>query len=180
MTGQIKDITYDYISRKPIISLLIDEELNGIDELRDKKLNIKLTKFCKRRSLDSNSYFHVLCDELRKKLGISMAHCKNDLITSYGQIQYIEEGHAFIYKTNADPEYMREQEFIHMELIKIGEDGAYWYRAYRGSHTYDASEMSQLIEGTIQECKEQGIDTATPDEIAKMNALWEKRRKEYG
>ena len=37
-----------------------------------------------RRSLDSNSYFHVLCDKLRQKMTppLSMAACKNHLITS--------------------------------------------------------------------------------------------------
>jgi len=101
-----------------------------------------------------------------------MAAMKNDLITQYGQILYIDEGHALIYKTNAPPEYMREREEVHMELIKIGEDGAYWYRAYRGSHTYNTEEMAKLIEGTVLECKNYGIETATPEELKQMQERW--------
>ena len=42
----------------------------------------------------------------------------------------------------------------------------------RGSHTFDSAEMSRLITATVDEAKELGIETMTPDEIARMNALW--------
>ena len=37
----------------------------------------------------------------------------------------------------------------------------------------DSKEMSRLIEGTIDEAKQLGIETATPKEIAEMTAKWE-------
>ena len=125
-----------------------------------------------KRSLDANAYFHVLCDKLRQKLGLSMAHMKNILITSYGQIEYISEGQALIYKTNAPVEYIQELEEAHMKFMKVGDDGAYWYKVYRGSHTYDSHEMHILLEGTIREAQEQGIETKTPDEIKRLEELW--------
>lgn len=97
------------------------------------------------------------------------------MISDYGQIQYIEDGVPFIYKTNAPPSVIHELEYIHLWLIKIGDDGAFWYKAYRGSSTYDTAEMSRLIEGIIEECKEQGIETATPEELARMQKLWKER-----
>jgi hypothetical protein len=36
--------------------------------------------------------------------------------------------------------------------------------------------MSDLIEGLVDECKNVGIETATPDEIANMLSLWQTRR----
>jgi hypothetical protein len=90
----------------------------------------------------------------------------------------MDDGQAFIYKTNATPEFMKEREEVHMELIKIGEDGAYWYRAYRGSHTYNTEEMARLIQGTVMECKDHGIETATPEEIAQMQERWGVKFKE--
>ena len=105
-----------------------------------------------------------------------MAHMKNILITSYGQIEYISEGQALIYKTNAPIEYIQELEEAHMKFMKQGEDGAYWYKVYRGSHTYDSKEMHTLLEGTIQEAKEQGIETMTPDEIRRVEEQWKSRQ----
>ena len=180
LSGSIKGMQIDYYTRKTQITLEVNEQPVGIEKLMDKVLSIKLTLFRKKRSLDSNAYFHVLCDKLRQTLGISMAAMKNDLINTYGQIWYMDDGQAFIYKTNATPEFIREREEVHLELIKIGEDGAYWYRAYRGSHTYNTEEMARLIQGTVMECKDHGIETATPEEIERMQRLWEGRLHEQG
>ena len=149
----------------------------------DKLWDLTEHKDKKKRSLDSNSYFHLLCDQLRQKLGISMAKCKNHLIADYGQIMYLEEGVPLVYKTNANEDYMMELEFIHTKCVKVTEENGkpvFFYRVYRGSHEYSTAEMSQLIKGTVEECKAQGIQTATPNEIAHMQALWEaKYAKHY-
>ena len=104
-----------------------------------------------------------------------MARCKNILITSYGQIEYIEEGEPLFYKTNAPIDYIMELEDAHMKFVRKSEDQAYVYKVYRGSHTYDTIEMHKRLEGTIQECQLQGIETKTPDEIRRMEELWKTR-----
>lgn len=134
-------------------------------------------KDTRKRSLDSNAYFHVLCDKLRQKLGISMARCKNELISSYGQCYYVEE-EPMVYKTNASESYMQELETIHTKCVKVTEENGkpvFFYRVYRGSHTYSPSEMQKLIQGTVEECKLQDIEVATPDELAYMQSLWEQK-----
>ena len=156
---------------RELILYLMDQPADKIwvlDEYKEKR----------HRSLDSNAYFHVLCDKLRQKLGISMAACKNHLIADYGQILYIEDGQPMIYKTNAPDDYMRELETIHSKCIKVTKENGkdvFFYRIYRGSHTYNSTEMAQLIKGTVEECKAQGIETATPAEIEQMQKLWEAR-----
>ena len=144
---------------------------------RAKKWDLSEHKEHRKRSLDSNAYFHVLADKLRQKLGISMARCKNHLIADYGQILYLGD-EPMIYKTNAPEDYMMELETLHTKCVKVTTENGrevFFYRVYRGSHEYNTEEMSRLINGTIEECKAQGIETATPDEIARMQALWESR-----
>lgn len=172
LTGRLCEVSRDYITKKPMVKFLVNENLDGIESLDGKDLKIKVTRATNPRSLDANAYFHVLCDKLRMKLGLSMAHMKNILITSYGQIEYISEGQALIYKTNAPVEYIQELEEAHMKFMKVGDDGAFWYKVYRGSHTYDSHEMHILLEGTIREAQEQGIETKTPDEIKRLEELW--------
>lgn len=46
------------------------------------------------------------------------------------------------------------------------------YKIYRGSHTYDTKEMSVLIDGTVADAKELGIDTITPAELQEMKERW--------
>ena len=147
-------------------------------EQEDRTALYDIDRHREKRSLDSNAYFHVLCDKLRQKLGMSMSRCKNHLIADYGQIEYLAEGEPLIYKTNAPEERMMELETPHTKCIKVSEENGrqvFFYRVYRGSHTYNSAEMAQLIDGTVAECKEQGIETATPMELARMAALWEKR-----
>ena len=151
------------------------EACEGIEKYIDKDLILKITQKREKRSLDSNAYFHALADKLRQKLNVSMAYIKNHLIADYGQIEYVDEM-PLIYKTTAPEEYMMEQEYIHSKCVKVTEENGhkiYFYRLYRGSHTYNTQEMAKLIDGTIQECKAQGIETATPRELEQMQRLWE-------
>lgn len=141
--------------------------------------DLTLHKDVKKRSLDANAYFHVLCDKLRQKMNVSMAYCKNYLIASYGQIFYLPDDTPLIYKTNAPEEYMMELETIHTKCIKISEENGknvYFYRVYRGSSDLNSAEMALLIKGTVEECAAQDIETATPDEIARMNQLWGQKK----
>lgn len=179
LTGRLCEVSRDFRTRKPILKFVINEEPNGIEDLADKELKIKVGKQTKQRSLDANAYFHVLCDKLRQELGISMAHCKNHLITSYGQIEYIDDEIAAI-KSNIPFEKMREMETPHLRFHSMSPDGQYMYILYRGSHTYSTEEMHKLLTGTIQECLSVGnIETKTPDEIAKLEALWGEKGEKH-
>jgi len=130
-----------------------------------------------KRSLDSNAYFHVLCDKLRQKMTppLSMAACKNYLITSYGQPEYDENGNMVYLKANIPTDKMAEIEYLHCLPVKCESENVIFYRVYRGSHTYNTAEMAQLIAGTVDECIVLGIETATPQELQRMAAAWESR-----
>ena len=53
----------------------------------------------------------------------------------------------------------------------LGGKPATKWRIFRGSHDYNRQEMSLFIQGIVDECKEHGIETRTPDEIARMLSL---------
>lgn len=46
-----------------------------------------------------------------------------------------------------------------------------------GSSEYDTAEMSHLIEGLVNECKECCIETLTPDELSRMMAEYDQNRR---
>lgn len=143
---------------------------------KDAVWDIEPHKERKGRSLNANSYFHVLVQKLAQAQNppISLARCKNMMIAAYGQPEYID-GQQAIIKSNVPQEKMQEIEYLHTALVKVTQENGsdvYFYRIYRGSHTYDSAEMQKLIAGTVQECRDAGIDTATPAEIAKMIEVW--------
>lgn len=146
-----------------------------LDELKENLLSIKAVKYKEKRSLDANSYFHVLVDKLRKVLRISFPACKNYLITSYGQVEYIDDVPVVI-KTNLPPHKMEQHETLHCKAVRVEvQDKEVWfYRVYRGSHTYTSTEMAMLIDGTVEECKLQGIETLPPDKLEEMKRAWER------
>ena len=47
---------------------------------------------------------------------------------------------------------------------------------YYGSSCYDTKQMSRLIDLVVEDCKEQGIDTATPAELSLLKEEWGKRK----
>ena len=46
------------------------------------------------------------------------------------------------------------------------------YRVYMGSSEFDTNEMSIFIDGIVHEAKNLGIETLTPNEIARLKDLW--------
>ena len=143
---------------------------------KDAVWDIEPHKERKGRSLNANSYFHVLVQKLAQaqQPPVSLAKCKNMMIAAYGQPEYID-GQQAVIKSNVPQEKMQEIEYLHTALVKISEENGtecYFYRIYRGTHTYNNIEMQKLIEGVVQECKDAGIETATPAEIAKMIDVW--------
>ena len=175
LTGKAVGASLDFDTNRFRITFEVNE--NDIvkaeyDRLKSyDKLKIKAVKYTQRRSLDANAYFHALVGKIADALTISKAKAKNVLICKYGQPQLLPDGSIMVYKTTAPEEFMWEQESIHAIPIKY-EEKATFYKIYRGSHTYDTKEMSILIDGTVADAKELGIETITPTEIAEMKERW--------
>ena len=49
----------------------------------------------------------------------------------------------------------------------------YHYRFWVGSSQYDTREMSILIDGIVDECKQMGLETWPPDQIALLKDNWQ-------
>lgn len=176
-TGKLVNITRDFVTGKLNVTFQISTE--PIDELNTmaqmEAIDITAKKHKKKRSLDANAYFHVLVGKIADKFNISKTHCKNILIGRYGQQEFLEDGKPIIIKSNVSVEKMLEQEFLHTVPCgtKIENDmEVVFYKVFRGSHTYDTKEMSILIEGTVQEARDIGIETIPPAELERMVSKW--------
>ncbi len=132
-----------------------------------KDVGIVIDRLKKQRSLDSNAYFHVLCDKIATVLHTTLEEVKVEQVINYGTPLY-----SVTIPENADiGAFWKYSRWIGNAS---GEDT---YLLYKQTHTLDSKEMSRLIEGTIQAAQALGIETATPQEIAQMQRKWE---EEYG
>ena len=189
LTGRISNIAISYATGKPLLTIEAYEDrkiLQGIyDELKAAdKLTIKIGKFTKKRSLDANSYYWLLLGKLSKALNISTPYCHNLMLRRYGTLEEFDGQVVYwvIPDTEEASKKADEAETYHIKPtsnVREGNDGV-MYRTYlllKGSHSYTREEFSHLVNGLVDECKQCGIETATPDEIAKMVSLFKEGGK---
>jgi hypothetical protein len=176
-TGVLKQLFIDYANRQQLITLAVNEDVRAeYEKLKDKeKLTVEIKAFRKGRSLNANAYFHVLVGKLAETMKTSKPYMKNLLLQKYGQLAI--ENNSVVSMIIRDDIDMMERSELHVfptAKVRIMDDGKL-YRVYlllRGSHTYDSKEMSELIDGTVADCREAGIETITPDELERMKSQW--------
>ena len=137
---------------------------------RTKKYEVK--EYKQRRSNDANAYFHVLVNKLARYYNISDEDMKIKMNLDYGTIARFEDGRI---KGCKVPEGTNIKEFYnYAKWYKTDEEGNDCYIFYKQTHTLDSKEMSQLINGVVQECQDVGIETKTPQEIKSLLESWGK------
>ena len=168
-TGTLKDIQRDFLTGKPIISFTVDS-IPEMDELKG-LLDITAKVHREKRSLNANSFFHVLAGKIAEKVGTSLTHEKNRLIRDYGQYEMIDDLIPTVTVKAQYEDRMLDLDSVHLKTIE--RHGETIRMAFlRGSHTYNTAEMSRLIDGAVSDAKDLGIETMTTAEIERMKALW--------
>lgn len=174
-TGSLQDISIDYRTRKPKITLLLDTKDNipVLEELKDEKLTIEIKKYRKARSLDANKYFWKLLQEICEKQNLDPIEDYKRRVKELGIFRqfkimsqdvktfekiWTDRGIAWFCEIS-DTEYLYDIEF---KIIN----------AYYGSSSYNTKQMSRLIDNLVQDCKAVGIETKTKEEIESLLQTW--------
>ena len=177
-TGQICDVSIDVKTHLPKITFTVNEKdsLEQIDEIRQlEKLSIEAKKYRQQRSLDANAYFHVLVNQMARKLGISDSEMKRNMNLEYGTIARNVDGT----KVGVKVPYGTNVEQFYPYCKKFGEcveNGMTFekYLFYKQTHELNTKEMSDLIDGVVYECQKLGIETKTKEELNSMLNEWGK------
>lgn len=168
-TGRVDDISLDYKTRKPKLTLLLNENVN-IEEVQNvDKLSIELKKFRNKRSLDANSYMWVLLQEMADILNTTKDELYIEVLGRYGVFTHM------VVKQNV-VDRVKEEWRLCKELGEVTINGkmGIQLQCYFGSSTYDSKEMSVLINRVVNECKELGIDTLDETELLSLVKEWDK------
>ena len=186
--GVLKDVSMDWKTGRMRLTFELESDVSSsIDKMKDKPLRIIAKQWREKRSLDANAYYWVLLSRLAEMAGISKPRAHNLMLRRYGQNLMIAGQMAYLVvpDTTEAEETALEAETFHIRptsQVKQGKDGKAYrtYTVLAGSSTYDTKEMSELINGLVAECKEQGIETLPPEELARMMAEYEEnhRKKE--
>lgn len=135
---------------------------------QDKTKQYEVKEYKQKRSLNANNYFWELTTQLANVLRMDKEELYLLLLQRYGQSEMvsvvadIDVKPYFKYYTEAGESFLNGKLFKH-------------YEVYKGSSEMDSKEMSILIDGLVSECKEQDIETRTPEEIKSLLESWGKK-----
>lgn len=173
-------------SRRLVFDLaawLTDTEVQSIT---GKDLRLTAKEWREKRSKDANAYYWTLTEKLAAAMKIGKPECHNMNLRDYGVLMMVD-GHPIpveIPDTEEAERSVLRQETFHLRptsYVYYNDDGEA-YRTYfllKGSSMYDTAEMSALLDGVIEDCKSCGIETATPEEIERMKALYEQNHPKH-
>lgn len=129
---------------------------------QEKSYEVKEVK--RKRSLTQNAYYWAMLNQLARRLRMGDTEVHLNMLREYGVCEVMSVSLAvpvadyFEYYDDLGIDYIDGEE---RRTLKV----------YKGSSKMDSAEFSRLIDGMREECEAQGIDVATPEEIARMRFI---------
>ena len=134
-----------------------------LEQAKDKQFEV--TEYHSKRGLKANAYYWELLNQLANVLNMSKEEMHLFLLQQYGQSEIvsvvadIDVKPYFKYYVEAGESVLNGKTFKH-------------YKVYKGSSEMDSKEMSILINGLVEECQNQGIETKPKEEIESLIRSW--------
>lgn len=183
MKGRISDLNVSIFNAKQKLTFEIDGDFRTqYDELKDKDLEIDIKIYREKRSKEANAYFWQLCGKLSAKINVPPVEIYRQYIKDIGDnyvVVPIINKAVDHFCFNWEHEKGKRKLGWLTETFPSKIEGYTNVVAYYGSSTYDKAQMGRLIEFLVEDCKENGIETRTPDEIADMLSLWETEQRKW-
>jgi len=142
------------------------------------KYEISIKKYSPKRSIDANAYFHVLVNKIAEITKMGNDEIKVKMVLEYGTVARDGQGDKVGVKLPVSVNVNLFYEYAKCFDTRT-ENGKEFncYILYKRTRDLDSKEMARLIEGVVYEAQELGIETKTPDEIARMEGIYEKQKK---
>lgn len=129
---------------------------------QDKDKVFEIKEFKKKRTLNQNNYYWELLGELSLALRLPPEELHKRMLKDYSQKYQIMIPYEIELR---GIEYYDKKSVIEKNGNKFQV-----YEVYVPSHELKTKEFAILLDGLINECKQVGIETLTPDEISEMLA----------
>jgi len=169
MQGKIIDFSRG-MNGKQRITLELDGDIRELyEELKDSDVDITIKKHHDKRSIDANAYAWILIGKLAAKLQIT----PNEVYRQY--IPDVADNYV-IQPVKEDMLERWDKIWCEKHVGRMTDDlgeckrtpGYHNIRCYLGSSDYDSAQMYRLTQLIVEDCKEQNIETMTPDELARL------------
>ena len=140
---------------------------------KDRLYDLEVKEHRKKRSLDANAYAWVLINKLADALRITPKEIYRQAIQNVGgnyEILPVKSEAAEHFKQ------VWEAQGLGWPCVDMGKskiDGYRNLRAYYGSSTYSTTQMAQLIDILLQDCRALDIEVKSDEEIASIMGAWQ-------
>lgn len=157
------------------ISFNVNDRIAAIkaaQEVQDKLFDIEVKLHKKKRSLDANAYMWTLLDKLATVLNVPKTEIYNNFIRDIGgncETVCVLDGAVDKLRTG----WSHNGIGWPTDTLPSKIDGCTNVVLYYGSSTYDTAQMSRLVNLVVDDCKAQGIETMTLDELCKLKGLYD-------
>ena len=155
--------------KKNRFNLLLPKILEFVANLDDDgDFELSIDKVKSNRSNDANRYFWQLVGQLSAKINISPEDIYRTYIKDVGGNYEVMPVRDDAVETWVN---IWRQRGIGWQCEILGESKLRGYTnviCYYGSSTYSSGQFKRLIDMVISDCKAQGIETMTPNELALM------------
>ena len=149
----------------PVVSVQLTNraDVKHLQFDKDTLLDFTLKKHRKKRSLTANGALWLLLQRLAEVLGTSKDELYLQFLEQYGTFTHI------VVKPNAVDKVKKEWRTVRElgEVTINGKTGVQ-LQCYFGSSTMDSAEFSRLLQGVIDECEAQGLETLTAKEFERI------------
>ena len=180
MRGRLKDLTMNRDGTQNITVTVSTDFRDMFDRLKDKDLDVEIKQHREKRSKSANAYFHVLVNKIAQELNEADDSVKNRLVIEYGVVAKDEDGMTIGFKLPASVDVSKIYPYTRL-FDQRTENGKLFncYLVLKPTHEMDTKEMARLIDGAIEEAKELGIETDTPETLARYQAEWRRYEQEH-
>ena len=176
LTGRmLPPMTY-YGMGKPVLTFEVEDNAETLYQIFEElktadKLTVKIAKATKKRSLDANAYCWVMISRLAERLNIPKTDIYRNAIKEIGGNSDIVCVQDKAVQSLCDG-WERNGIGWQTDTMPSKIDGCTNVVLYYGSSTYDKAQMSRLINMIVEDCKAQGIETKSEEEVNSLLNSW--------
>ena len=141
-----------------------------IDGQKDRPYEVTIHEYRERRTLTANAYFHALCGKMAAVLRSDIESVKKHLVCSYGVVAERDGTPVTITLPKGE---LADDYYPYCVWIG-GDANGDSYELMKQTHIMDSREFGRLLDMTIEECRELGIETLPDEEVKRLYAQIDK------
>lgn len=174
--AKIKDINRSLLDGKTTFTFETTSEYAAeeLERLKDADLRVSVKKYRKKRSLSANAMFWWCIGQISKETGEDKWNIYLSMLRQYGKFTYL-----CVTPSAVESVKKMWRECEEWNSLTINGKPAVQLLCYFGSSSYNSAEMARLIDGTIQEMKDLGLDLPMTQDIKTALENWEVQNEKY-